>query len=165
MLQHLLFRLLSLLGVATGTAVEADVEEVSSPRVAQVRLAEALAEADAILGVRAHGDTFTFSIVRGDRAIDLAVTTRAKRTKDSPKGEVISFASAPAKSAGEGDISWLGEELASTTAIVKLVADEDGAVTVFTHDGRRYMVIPGRGSGGGNDAVEARWAGEWDSNR
>ncbi len=38
----------------------------------------------------------------------------------------------------------------------------DGAVTIITSDARRYMAIPGRGSGG-NIAVEAQWAAAWDS--
>ena len=48
-----------------------------------------------------------------------------------------------------------------TVAVTRLEVDEDGAVTLTTNEGMRYMAIPGRGSGG-NAAAEARWAGEWD---
>jgi hypothetical protein len=49
-----------------------------------------------------------------------------------------------------------------TVAVARLEVDRDGAVTVVTSDGQKYMAIPGRGSGGSNEAVEARWAAEWD---
>lgn len=157
---NLLFAILSFLGMK---AVSDDVREevVGSPRVAQVRLAETLAGADAIHGVRASGTTITFTISRGEKLFDVVVTTRARRTANAPKGEVMSLAIVSPTGKATSDLSWLGEELASVTAITKLAVDEDGAITLTANDGRRYMVIPGRGSGGGNDAVEARWAAEW----
>lgn len=130
-------------------------EVIRTPRVAQVRLAESLAEADAIHAVTVRGKTIAFSISRGDQAFEL-VATRDR------KGAVTTLAIAPvARVEGTGNLSWLAEEAGSALAITHLFPDEDGAVTVVTEDGRRYMVIPGRGSGG-NAAVDARWAGAWD---
>jgi hypothetical protein len=156
MLTALVFRLLSLLGVLAGTTEEDVREEVTSPRVAQVRLAETLAEADAIQ-VLAKTGSITFAITRAGKPIEVVVTTR--------KGDVSALVIAPAAASKQlaGDISWLGDELASVTAIVRITTDADGAITLVTSDGRRYMVIPGRGSGGGNEAVDARWAGEWNT--
>ncbi|HEU0032793.1 MAG TPA: hypothetical protein VFQ53_19310 [Kofleriaceae bacterium] len=132
-------------------------EVISNARVAQVRLAELLANADAIHSVRTHGRTIVFAVSQGDTALDVTATTNRK-------GEVIALVIAPAhdRSYELGGLSWLSDELASVSAITRLAADEDGAVTLTTSDGRRYMAIPGRGSGG-NDAVEARWAAEWNT--
>jgi hypothetical protein len=129
-------------------------ENVDAPRVAQVKLAEMLASADAIHSVVAKGKTITFVISKGDAIVHVVATTK--------KGDVVALAIAPAKPSGTelGGLTWLGEEMAGVTAITHLVADRDGAVTITTSDGRRYMAIPGRGSGG-NTAVEARWAAEW----
>ena len=49
-----------------------------------------------------------------------------------------------------------------SAAVTRLVVDDDGAVTLETSDGLRFMAIPGRGSGG-NAAVAARWAAEWNN--
>jgi hypothetical protein len=162
MLTFLLLRLffMGVIGDApTAKAVVRDpvqAEQVEAPRVAQVRLAETLASADAIHAVRARAGKVTFVITRGDAIVHLVATTK--------KGDVVALSIVPAKPIGTelGGLSWLADELESTTAITRLVADADGAVTITTSDGRRYMAIPGRGSGGGgNDAVEARWAAEW----
>lgn len=155
------FRLMTLLGFALG-GVSDDVraETVTSPRVAQVRLAETLGEADAIHAVRAHGRRITFVITRGAQTIEVTATTRRGN------GEVTALAIAPVAptAAALGGLSWLADELEGATAVTRLVADEDGAVTVTTREGQRYMLIPGRGSGGvdGNAAVAARWAAAWD---
>ena len=155
MVTALFFRLLSLLGVMAGP-VEEDVREaVTSPRVAQVRLAEMLAEADAIQ-VHAKPGSITFAIMRGGAPIEVVVTTR--------EGEISALAIAPGAPSKElaGDISWLGDELASVTAIVRITADDDGAITLVTSDGRRYLMTTTRsGIDDGNEAVDARWAGEW----
>jgi len=130
-------------------------EREDSARVAQVKLAETLGNADAIHSVRAAKNTVTFTITRGDTAYAVIATTK--------RGDVIALDIKPISS-GElgGGLTWLADEMQSITAVTKLVPDEDGAVTIVTSDNRRYQIIPGRGSGGGNEAVSARWAGEWD---
>ena len=132
-------------------------EVVTSPRVAQVRLAETLAEADAIESVVARGRTVTFVIVRDGETFDVVAKTKKS-------GEVTSLAIAHARTelaVQLHGLTWLASELAEVSAITRLVVDGDGAVTINTDDGRRYMAIPGRGSGGANVAAEARWAAAW----
>lgn len=133
-------------------------EVVSVPRVAQVRLAETLAEADAIESVFAKRRAITFTIVRAGETFDVTAKT-------SKSGEVLSLAIAPAHTLAVQlhGLTWLGSELAEVTAVTRLVVDEDGGVMVGTDDGRRYMAIPGRGSGGANVASEAQWAAAWSS--
>lgn len=138
-------------------AQPAPEEVVTSPRVAQVRLAETLAEADAIESVAARGRAVTFVIVRDGRTLDVTVKTKKP-------GDVIALAIAPARTelaVPLHGLTWLGSELAEVSAVTRLVIDDDGAVTINTDDGRRYMAIPGRGSGGANVAAESRWAAEW----
>ena len=132
---------------------QADV--VDAPRVAQVRLAETLASAEAIESVHAMKNKVTFVVVRDGDTFD--VTARTKR------GEVIALSITPRAELPVHlhGLTWLGEELAEVAAVTRLVVDEDGAVVIATDDGRRYMAIPGRGSGGANVAAEARWAAEW----
>jgi hypothetical protein len=132
------------------------LETIETDRVAQVRLAEVLGTADGIHRVSAKGSQITFVITRGEQVFRVEATTT--RT-----GEVTALTIAPADRDLElgGGLTWLAEELEAVTAVTRLVADEDGAVTITTNDNRRYMAIPGRGSGG-NAAVEARWAAEWD---
>lgn len=143
---------------ATSDAVDPRGEAVESPRVAQVRLAEMLGTAEAIHSVRARGNQITFTITRGADTIELIATTK--------RGEVTALSIVPVAPSNElgGGLSWLSEEVEGVTAITKLVPDEDGAVTLTTDDGRRYMLIPGRGSGGssGNEAPASRFAGEFD---
>jgi hypothetical protein len=131
----------------------------ASPRAAQARLAGALADADSIDAVavdRKH-HTVTFSIERAGQAYDVIATTRRR-------GEVIAVA---IRAVGEGTfeiggLTWLSDTMRSTSAVARLTVDDDGAVTLVTNKGLRYMAIPGRGSGG-NDEVEARWAAEWNN--
>lgn len=139
-------------------------EVVTSARVAQVRLAEALAEADAIEAVTVARDpksralTVTFSIVRGGEQLRVAAT--AVRG-----GEVAALAIAPAGPAGAElhGLSWLAAELADATAIVRLADEGRGAVLLSTSEGRRYLVSADgrRGPRTGNEAVEARWGAAW----
>jgi hypothetical protein len=162
MLTYFLLRFFFAFGGVIGDApapavVKPDVvraESVDAPRVAQVRLAETLAAADAIHSVTAKGKTITFTISRGDTIVNVVATTKNR--------DVVALAIVSAKASGTelGGLSWLADELSSATAITRLAADSDGAVTITTNDGSRYMAIPGRGSGG-NTAVEARWAAEW----
>ncbi|MEJ7600851.1 MAG: hypothetical protein WKG01_23300 [Kofleriaceae bacterium] len=132
--------------------------EVASPKTAQRRLAETLAAADSIDSVVTRDRTVSFAITRAGTAFSVAVTTRKS-------GEVSSLVvtETPAGRVSEhGGLSWLSAELASgTAAVTRLAVDEDGAVTITTRNGRTYMAIPGRGSGG-NAAIEAQWAAAWD---
>lgn len=160
--------ILAVLGVRNPTALPTE-EHVTSPRVAQVRLAETLGEATAIHGYiiqrspksarkRAVNPTVVFVVSRGAQTFEIAVTTQ--------RGEVNSIVIRGDRAASiakaSGDISWLADEMASAVAITKVVVDSDGALTLTADDNRRYAIIPGRGSGGANAAVAARWAGEWD---
>jgi hypothetical protein len=137
-------------------------EVVSSPRVAQVRLAETLAQAESIESVTGRFDRrtgerrVTFVIVRDGSTFEVA----ARTTKS---GEIVAIAIEPAPDvvAQLHGLTWLASELAEVTAVIALAVDDDGAVTLSTDDGRRYMAIPGRGSGGSNVAAEARWAAQW----
>ncbi|MBA3540611.1 MAG: hypothetical protein H0T79_13455 [Deltaproteobacteria bacterium] len=145
------------LAIATSPGSTVAADKVMSPRIAQVRLAETLASADSIDWVRANGKTITFAIDRNGEAYRVVATTGAR-------GTVIGFAITDVGTAtGEaGNLVWLANELANTVAVTRLIADEDGAVTITTSDGSRYMAIPGRGSGG-NMGVEARWAAAWNT--
>lgn len=122
---------------------------------AQVQLADALATADTIDRVSGHGATFTFAITRGDHPLEVIATTvdgEVVRIVERERGfDTLSL----------GGLSWLADTMRETVAVARLDVDEDGAVTLTTSDGMRYMAIPGRGSGG-NTEVEARWAAEWD---
>ena len=133
-----------------------DMPTPTKERTAQVQLADALASADSIDSVHANGEAFTFTITRGDRRIDLvataggdggAVTLVVERDRGFDEG-------------GAGGLTWLVDTMRETIAVIRLDVDDDGAVTLTTDQGMRYMAIPGRGSGG-NAAVEARWAAEW----
>lgn len=122
---------------------------------AKLRLAETLASADSIDAVSAKGHLVSFAITRDGTAFRVDVTTRKT-------GEVVSLVvvESGGRVSEQGGLTWLADEL-DTTTVQKLVVDEDGAVTIATGAGRKYMAIPGRGSGG-NAAVEAQWAAEWD---
>ena len=133
-----------------------ELETIETDRVAQVRLAEVLGTADGIHAVAGKGTQITFVISRGEQVFRVVATT-------TKKGSVTRLDIVPVVNDLElgGGLSWLAEELEGVTAVTRLVADEDGAVTITTSDNRRYMAIPGRGSGGSNAAAEARWAAEW----
>jgi len=162
--------ILRLVGLVAGLPLPLQApatEEVATPRAAQVRLAEVLGGADSIDAViaTANGHEVTFAVSHGDEAFDVVAHT-------DKRGTVIALEIVPAvRPVGEvGPLSWLASEVVEATAVTRLAVDEDAAVTITTNDGRRYMVIPGRGSGGApraatNTAVEARWAAEWNSHR
>jgi hypothetical protein len=128
-----------------------------TPRAVQVQLAETLASADAIHAVSAHGTIVSFAIDRDGESFRVEAVTHGQ-------GEVVALTVIEAGPAlgDPGSLSWLADELAQATAVTRLTVDEDGAVTIATSEGRAYMAIPGRGSGG-NMAVEARWAAAWNS--
>lgn len=142
--------------VAAVEPVRAAAELVTSPRVAQVRLAETLSEATSIEAVSARGRRVTFAIIHDGAALDVTATV-------TKSGEVVALAITPARAiaAQLHGLTWLADELAQATAVTRLVVDEDGAVLIRTSEGQRYMAIPGRGSGGANAAAEARWAAAW----
>jgi hypothetical protein len=152
------FRMIGLLPLLPLLSSLTFPEVVNETRVAQVRLAETLAEADAIESVTAHGREITFVIVRDGDTFEVT----ARTTK---RGDITALAIAPVRAVPVAlhGLTWLGAELAEVTAVTRLVVDADGAVTLATNDGRRYMAIPGRGSGGANVAAEARWAAAWSS--
>ncbi len=155
---------LPLIAFAAG-AVEASPEVVTSARVAQVRLAETLAEADAIesvsvaRGAPRRAVTVTFSIVRGGEQVLVTATTGSD-------GEVASLAIEPAGPAGAElhGLTWLAGELADATAVVRLAAADRGGVLLSTSDGRRYLLDPAAAPPNGNEAVEARWGAAWSGN-
>ena len=143
--------------VSSAVSAAQPVVAAVTPRAAQVQLAEALASADAIHAVSAHGTIVSFAIDRDGESFRIEAVTRSN-------SEVVALTVREAGPAlgDPGSLSWLADELAQATAVTRLVVDEDGAVTIATSDGRAYMAIPGRGSGG-NIAVEARWAAAWNS--
>ncbi len=161
----MLHALLPLISVALGFSTpaqgpgEASVV-VTSPRTAQVRLAVTLAEADSIHAIARKGTKVVFAIDHDGEAFEVIATTRIRGAN---RGEVIALSITDLGPAigDAGGLSWLGSELAEATAVTRLHADEDGAVTITTSDGRAYMAIPGSGSGG-NTGVEAQWAAAWD---
>lgn len=137
--------------------------ETSSPRAAQVRLAETLAEADAVHAIvprraNAKAKAIELAVDRDGTAYRVVVAIGAR-------GEVTGITiDERGVARGEiGSLSWLSGAVENATAIVRMVVDEDDAVTLTTDTGEAFMIIPGRGSGGGNAAVEARWAAAWDS--
>jgi hypothetical protein len=142
--------------LADGPSATLVLEEVKAPRVAQVRLAESLAEAESIESVRVHERSVTFVTIRDGESFDVIATT-------AKSGRVVALQltrGAPITAQLHG-LTWLASELAETTAVTALVVDEDGAVIIGTSDLRRYTAIPGRGSGGTDVAVESRWAAAW----
>lgn len=147
---------------AAATASAPTTSDALTGRDAQVKLADTLAEAESIEAVIPRRDQVAFDLVDAGVAKELVVTTK--------HGEVVAVSMrdvGPAlgwdgteDGAERGGLSWLADVMKETTAVTRLVVDRDGAVTLITSDGQRYMAIPGRGSGG-NAAVESRWADAW----
>src|SRR5687767_15805520 len=120
---------LVVVSLSTSTAPEASVsvDEMvvsTSPRAAQVRLADVLAAADSLDSVRAQRNTVTFAITRRDRRVDLVATTKQGRVVqivERDRGIDDAF------DADElGSLSWLTELMQETTAVTHLSVDEDG---------------------------------------
>lgn len=161
MLTHFLLPLLSVVfGVSLTQDAPAPVS-VTAPRTAQVELAVTLAEADAIQAIGHRANQVIFAIDRDGDAYEVVATLAPRGIH---KGEVIALTITDVGPAiGDvGGLSWIGAELADATAVTTLAVDAEGAVTLTTSDGRMYMAIPGRGSGG-NAGVEARWAAAWNT--
>ena len=132
--------------------------EVVTGRDAQVRLADLLAGAESVDAVIGKRHRVTFELVRDGDEVEAVA-----RTQKGAVTELVVRDLGPAEDVAEDPgLSWLSDVMKETTAVTRLVVDRDGAVTLVTSDGQRYMAIPGRGSGGSNAAVEARWAASWD---
>jgi len=151
-LEVMLTAMLPVIAFALGANGGAE-ERVTTPHAAQARLAEALADADAVDWVRADDHTFTFAITAKGEAHLLVATTSGQR--------IISLAIRDAgRAPSEADgLSWLVGEMHDVAAVTRLWV-RDGRVMLATGDGRRYAMLPGHGT---NAAVEARWAAEWDN--
>ena len=160
-------------------AATVSAPDVATGRGAQVKLADALGGAESIEAVIPSHHQVAFELVRDGEAVELIATTKHGEVVelslhdrgpalgwDGSEDGVERFAldyhpGARAFGArGPGGLSWLGDVMRETTAVTRLDVDRDGAVMLVTSDGQRYMAIPGRGSGG-NAAVEARWAAQW----
>jgi hypothetical protein len=126
---------------------------VTSPRAAQARLAEALADADSVDWVHASGHTITFAIGHGGESYRVVADTRGKEII------AVSIKDVGRTTGTRGRLSWLIREMQDTTAITE-ASVKDGQVTITTSDGHRYLLIPGHST---NAGVEARWAAEWNS--
>lgn len=138
--------------------LQAPSDEVVTGRDAQVRLADVLADAESVDAVIGKRHQVTFEIVRDGNEVEAIA-----RTQNGEVVELVLHDLGPAEDVAEdAGLSWLGDVMKETTAVTRLAVDRDGAVTLVTADGQRYMAIPGRGSGGSNAAVEARWAASWD---
>jgi hypothetical protein len=138
--------------------------ETSSPRGAQVRLAELIGDADAVHSISVR--RAKAKVTEIDIALDREGTAYRVVATINARGEVTSLSiDERGPSYGElGSLSWLSPAIVNATAITRIAVDEDDAVTLTTDAGEAFMIIPGRGSGGaGNAAVEARWAAAWDS--
>jgi len=146
--------LITALPMLTFALASVSGEQVTSPRAAQARLAEAIADADSVDWVHTSDHTITIAIDHAGEAFHLVATTRANRIVSL---DVIDAGRAAAIEAGE--LTWLVGEMRDATAVTTF-AVEDGHVTLVTSDGLRYAMAPVRGP---NAAVEARWAGAWDS--
>ncbi len=161
--------------VSTQPVIETlETETTSSSRVAQVRLAEAIGDADAVHSIavrrtkhRAAGGPCSVA-KRCGVSIDISLDRDgiAYRVVASigPRGAVTQLTIAPRTAAVDelGSLSWLSVEMQNATAISRVTVDEDDAVTLTTDTGEAFMIIPGRGSGG-NESAAARWAAAWDS--
>lgn len=145
--------------------------ETASPRAAQARLAEVIGEADAVHSISVRrAKASAKSRAKKARSIEISLDREGAAyrvvAQINARGEVTSLAiDERGRSYAElGSLSWLSPAIANATAIVRVTADEDNAITLTTDAGEQFMIIPGRGSGGsGNEAVEARWAAAWDS--
>ena len=135
------------LGTPSQTASPAPDKSEVRAHTAQLRLAEVLAEADEIVAVSAADQTITFAIV--DRGAAMRVVAKTSK-RGIVSSLVVERSADDLGTDGPGALTWLGEELAASTstAITRLSVDDDGAILVTTNQQQRYLVIPGRGSGG-----------------
>jgi hypothetical protein len=130
-------------------------------RAAQVRLADVLGDSDAVTAVIAKHRAVAFEYVRSGEAFEAIARTRHGELITLDVRDVGPALGWDGSEDGveRGGLAWLGDIMRETVAVTRLDVDSDGAVTLVTSEGQKYMAIPGRGSGA---AVEARWAAEWD---
>jgi len=147
--------LITALPMLTFALASVSGEQVTSPRAAQARLAEAIADADSVDWVHANGHMITVAIDHAGEAFHLIATTRANRIVSL---EIVDAGRAAVEA---GELTWLVGEMRDAAAVTTFTVDHaDGRVTLVINDGRHYALAPVRGP---NAAVEARWAGAWDS--
>ncbi len=126
---------------------------------AQEQLAAELADADSVDFVRA--DQVRHEVVFGVQLAGERYEIGAS-TRDDGEVEKVTSHDRGLGHDAVGPLSWIADAMHETHAVVQLKVGEDGEVTLITDDGTRYLAIPGR-HGNHDDAVEARWAAEWNS--
>jgi hypothetical protein len=160
----MLLHLIPLVAVAAASNAAPAVSDAGmTERTAQEKLADMLGNADSIDSVHAHGHTIVFAVEHADATGYDAPFSIIATTDRNGKVIDVEEQTRAASDIDIGGLSWLADTMQTTVAVTKIVVDNDGAVTLTTADGQRYMAIPGRGSGGSNDEVEARWAAEFDN--
>ncbi|MBA3818507.1 MAG: hypothetical protein H0X17_06410 [Deltaproteobacteria bacterium] len=118
--------------VVVASAASGANDVVASGRVAQVRLAMTLAEAESIESVAARGREVTFAIVRDGATLNVTATT-------GRSGAVVALSirsGRPIVAQLDG-LTWLGSELGDSTAVTSLIVNDDGTVTIVTSEGRQ----------------------------
>jgi len=145
--------LITALPMLTFALASVSGELVTSPRAAQARLAEAIADADSVDWVHTNNHTITIAIDHAGEAFHLVATTRGQRVVSL---EIVDAGRAAVEA---GELTWLVGEMRDAAAVTTFTVD-NGRVTLVTSDGRHYPLAPVRGP---NAAVEARWAGAWDA--
>jgi hypothetical protein len=150
--------LLPLISVAMATG-PAPGDVAMFRRSAEVRLADALSDADSVDAVTADGAhrVVTFAIDRAGEAYRVIATV-----DDTGMVTEVAVRDAGRGSFAIGRLSWMADLMRVTVAVTRIEIDDEGEITLTTDDGQRYLAIPGRGAGA-NDAVEARWAAEWNN--
>ena len=113
----------------------------AQPPAAQARLAEALADADSVDAVRVdrRRHTVTFAIDRAGEAYELV----AHVDPDNRIGRLM-IRDRGLGHVGLGALSWLVDAMEHTHAIVRLEVGANGAVTLVTDDGSRYLAVASR---------------------
>ena len=126
---------------------------------AQLRLAEALADADSIDWVRADRTrgTVTFGIEHAGESYEIVVSA-------SPAGDITSVRTADVGRGTRalGPLSWLTGAMSRSAAVARIEVGAAGEVTLVTDDGTRFFVVPARtGRPGGGDAGRMTSGGAW----
>jgi hypothetical protein len=140
----------------TFALVSVSGEQIPTPRAAQARLAEAIADADSVDAVAPSDGAVTFTIHRAGESYRLVASLDDQRRIASLA--ITDVGSVPY--AEHGAMTWLVGAMRDVTAIREVVVNPAGVVVLQTSDGRRFAVEPHDGP---NAAVEARWAAEWDT--
>lgn len=115
-----------------------------SPSNPQLRLAEALADADSIDCVRTDraGGSVTFGIEHAGEAYEIVASI-------GPDGDVTAVHTSDAGRGTRalGPLSWLADAMSREAAVMRLELDEHGGATVVTDDGARFVVATACGVG------------------